>query len=125
MVNVDVVNRSGIAFDADPAVALAREVLSAEGIEDGDLGLLLVAPDEIRELKREHLGVDEPTDALAFPIDRRELLPRGIPRQLGDVVMCPEVVGKEWRGPLVHPVLPLICYEHGEPIETRERAPAQ
>ena len=48
-----------------------------EGIGDGELGLQLVGPDEIRDLKREHLGIDEETDALAFPIDGRDELPAG------------------------------------------------
>jgi probable rRNA maturation factor len=101
-----------------------REVLQAEGIGDGELGLQLVAPDEIRNLKREHLGIDEETDALAFPIDGRDPLPAGMPRQLGDVVLCPQVVGAAWRPPLVHAVLHLVGYDHGAEMEARERAHA-
>ena len=37
-------------------------------------------PDEIRALKREHLGIDEATDVLSFPIDGRDALPAGVPR---------------------------------------------
>ena len=51
-------------------------------------------------LKREHLGIDEATDVLSFPIDGRDELPEGVPRALGDVVLCPQVVGEEWRWPL-------------------------
>src|SRR5213076_1081508 len=102
MIDVEVVNRSGVDLDVAGAAAVARDVLAVEGIEEGELGLTLVRPDEIRTLKREHLGIDETTDALAFPIDGREELPAGVPRQLGDVVMCPEVVGEHWRAPLVH-----------------------
>jgi probable rRNA maturation factor len=124
MVDVEVVNRSGAELDVDAAVALAREVLAAEGIDDGELGLTLVKADEIRVLKRKHLGVDEPTDALAFPIDGRAELPGDIPRQLGDVVLCPEVAGEQWRGPLVHAVLHLVGYDHGSEMDARERAHA-
>jgi probable rRNA maturation factor len=124
MVDVEVVNRSGVELDVDAAVALAREVLAAEGIDDGELGLTLVKADEIRVLKRKHLGVDEPTDALAFPIDGRDKLPGDIPRQLGDVVLCPQVVGEQWRGPLVHAVLHLVGYDHGSEMDARERAHA-
>jgi probable rRNA maturation factor len=122
MVDVEVVNRSGIELDVDAAAALVREVLVAEGIEDGELGLTLVNADEIRVLKREHLRVDEPTDALAFPIDGRDELPRGMPRQLGDVVLCPQVAGERWRAPLVHAVLHLLGYDHGSAMAKRERA---
>jgi probable rRNA maturation factor len=124
MVDVEVVNRSGVELDADAAVALAREVLAAEGVDDGELGLTLVEADEIRVLKRDHLGVDEPTDALAFPIDGRDELPLGLPRQLGDVVLCPQVVGEQWRGPLVHALLHLVGYDHGSAMDARERAHA-
>jgi probable rRNA maturation factor len=122
MVEVEVVNRSGAELDADAAAQLAREVLAAEGIGEGELGLTLVGPDEIRRLKREHLGIDESTDALAFPIDAADELPPGLPRQLGDVVMCPQVTGDEWRRPLVHALLHLVGYDHGERMEARERA---
>ena len=120
MVDVEVVNRSGESFDVEGATGLARTVLAAEGIDDGELGLTLVPPDEIQALKRDHLGVDEATDALAFPIDGRDDLPDGLPRQLGDVVLCPQVVGEAWRPPLVHALLHLLGYDHGDEMEAQE-----
>ena len=122
MVAVEVDNRSGVEVDAAAAVALARQVLADEGVDDGELGLHFVGPDEIRGLKRDHLGVDEATDVLSFPIDGREELPAGVPRQLGDVILCPQVVGDAWRGPLVHGILHLLGYDHGPEMEARERA---
>jgi probable rRNA maturation factor len=121
MVEIEVANRSSAELDTAEAAELIRSVLRKEGIDDGELGFQLVGPDEIRELKREHLGVDEETDALAFPIDGREPLPEGVPRQLGDVVLCPQVVGDAWRAPLVHAVLHLVGYDHGSEMESRER----
>ncbi len=120
MIEIELENRSGEDVDADAAVALARQVLVGEGIESGELGLAFVEPDEIRALKREHLGVDEATDALAFPIDGADELPEGLPRQLGDVVVCPQVVGEAWRAPLVHAVLHLLGHDHGDEMEARE-----
>ena len=122
MIEVEVVNRSGREVDAAAAVALARTVLAGEGVDAGELGLIFVGPEEIRALKREHLGVDEETDALAFPIDGLDPLPEGLPRQLGDVVVCPQVVGDGWRGPVVHAVLHLLGYDHGDEMEAREAA---
>jgi probable rRNA maturation factor len=144
MIEVEVVNRSGAEVDEAGAVELVRQVLAAEGVSSGELGLAFVGPDESRELKRSHLGIDEATDALAFPIDRLDVLPPGLPRQLGDVVVCPQVCalhaspagptrpggetrapaaspgGAEWRAPLVHALLHLVGYEHGTEMEARE-----
>ena len=121
MVAVEVQNRSEHTVPADEAVAFARRALAAEGVTDGELGLHFVAPAEIRELKRSHLGVDEATDALSFPMDGRDAVPAGLPRQLGDVVLCPDVVGEHWRAPLVHALLHLLGYDHGAAMEERER----
>jgi probable rRNA maturation factor len=122
MVDVEVDNRSGLEVDATAAVAFACRVLAAEGVDGGELGIAFVEPDEIRALKREHLGLDEATDVLSFPIDGREPLPAGVPRQLGDVILCPQVVGDEWRAALAHGLLHLLGYEHGEAMEAREQA---
>ena len=121
MVSVDVDNRSGVEVDEGAATALARHVLSSEGVEDGELGLAFVGPEEMRALKRDHLGIDEATDVLSFPIDGREQLAPGLPRQLGDAILCPQVVGEAWRAPLVHGLLHLLGYDHGDEMEARER----
>ncbi|HEY5059323.1 MAG TPA: rRNA maturation RNase YbeY [Gaiellaceae bacterium] len=120
MIEIEVENRSGVAVDEAGALELVRRVLRAEGVDSGELGLAFVGPEESRTLKRDHLGIDEATDALAFPLDGLEDLPDGLPRQLGDVVVCPEVVGEDWRAPLVHAVLHLVGYDHGAAMEARE-----
>jgi probable rRNA maturation factor len=119
---IEVVNRSGIEVQEEEAAELARRVLAAEGVEEGELGIAFVGPEESRTLKREHLGVDETTDVLSFPIDGGYELPPGPPRQLGDVVLCPQVVGDGWRGPLTHGLLHLLGYDHGPAMEEREQA---
>jgi probable rRNA maturation factor len=144
VIDVEVENRSGEAVDEAAAVELAQRVLAGEGVEAGELGLVFVGPEESRALKSEHLGIDEATDALAFPLDGLEAVPDGLPRQLGDVVVCPQVCaleaspaepatpggkprspsapagGEEWRGPLVHALLHLVGYDHGAGMEARE-----
>jgi probable rRNA maturation factor len=121
VLEIDVDNRSGAAIDEAAAATVARDVLAAEGVQDGELGLVFVGRDEIRRLKAKHLGVDEVTDVLSFPIDGRDDLPAGEPRALGDVVLCPQVVGEAWRGPLVHGLLHLLGYDHGPTMAQRER----
>jgi len=120
MITVEVDNRSGLDVDEAGAVELAGRVLRAEGIDDGELGIAFVAADEMRALKRDHLGIDEETDVLSFPIDGRDELPEGVPRALGDVVLCPNVVGDDWRWPLAHGLLHLLGYDHGEEMRARE-----
>jgi probable rRNA maturation factor len=120
VIDISVANRSGAQVDEAGAVALAQRVLAGEGVESGELGLAFVGPEESRALKQEHLGIDEATDALAFPLDGLGELPDGMPRQLGDVVVCPDVVGEEWRGPLVHALLHLVGYDHGPEMEDRQ-----
>ena len=120
MVAVEVENRSGAEVDEAAAVELARRVLAAEGVDEGELGLTFVPPEESRALKQEHLGIDEATDVLSFPLDGRDELPDGLPRALGDLVMCPQVVGEAWRQPLVHGLLHLLGYDHGDAMEERE-----
>jgi probable rRNA maturation factor len=121
VIEVEVANRSGLEVDAAAATVLARHALAHEGIEAAELGIAFVTPAEIRLLKGRHLGIDEATDVLSFPIDGREELPDGVPRALGDVVICPEVVGEAWRWPLVHGILHLLGFDHGEAMERREQ----
>jgi probable rRNA maturation factor len=121
VVDVEVSNLTRSPVDEVGAAELARRVLAAEGLEDGEVGVQFVSPERIAELKSEHLGVHEATDVLAFPIDGCDELPAGVPRQLGDVVLCPDVVGERWHEPLVHGLLHLLGYEHGAEMQTRER----
>jgi probable rRNA maturation factor len=122
---VETANRSGVAVDERSATELARAVLADEGVCDGELGIAFVGPDEMRALKNEHLGIDEATDVLSFPLDGRDELPDGMPRALGDVVICPQVVGDQWRAPLVHGLLHLLGYDHGDEMSAREEAHAE
>jgi probable rRNA maturation factor len=124
VIAVETDNRSGLAVEVQAAEELASRVLAAEGVSDGELGIAWVGRDEMRALKREHLGVDEATDVLSFPLDGRDELPAGEPRALGDVVLCLDVVGERWHEPLVHGLLHLLGYDHGEEMAERERVHA-
>jgi probable rRNA maturation factor len=122
MVEIEIANRSGVDVDEAGVRELVRDVLAREGVDSGEIGIAFVGAEEMRELKAEHLGVDEATDVLSFPIDARDELPPGLPRQLGDAVVCPQVTGEAWRKPLVHGLLHLLGYGHGADMEQREEA---
>ena len=89
-----------------PAVEAA---LGAAGVDDGHLSLELVSEDRIRELNREHRDRDQPTDVLSFPIDGAGPAPG--PRELGDVVICPEHT-TDLTEAAVHGVLHLCGFDH-------------
>ena len=65
----------------------------------------------IRDLNREHRGIDRPTDVLSFPIDGEGGAPTGGPLELGDVVISPEHTA-DLREAVVHGVLHLTGMDH-------------
>jgi probable rRNA maturation factor len=71
--------------------------------------LELVGEERIRELNREHRGRDSATDVLAFPLDGDG--PTSGPRELGDVVVCPEECVDVTEA-AVHGTLHLCGYDH-------------
>jgi probable rRNA maturation factor len=77
-------------------------------VDDGHLAVALVSEDRIRDLNREHRGIDAPTDVLAFPVDDRDAVG---PRELGDVFVCPER-SHDVVEVVVHGVLHLCGYDH-------------
>jgi probable rRNA maturation factor len=87
----------------------AAAALAAVGVDDGHLAVQLVDERRIRALNREHRGRDRPTDVLSFPVDERG--PAGGPRELGDVVICPEHT-QDLAEAVVHGVLHLCGYDH-------------
>lgn len=119
-------DRQGLRVDTEALVELARRTLEAEGVRSGELSVSLVTRDEIGRLHEEYLGEPGPTDVLSFPQD--DLVPPGDATPggseggmllLGDVVVCPEVAGRqnrdleaEVRLLLVHGILHLLGYEH-------------
>jgi probable rRNA maturation factor len=89
--------------------ALVARTLASAAIADGHLAIEFVSPSRVRELNRDHRHIDEPTDVLSFPIDGAGA-PAG-PRELGDVVICPEHTS-DIREAIVHGVLHLLGMDH-------------
>jgi probable rRNA maturation factor len=115
VIEVEIENHSGWRVDEPAAAAAVRSALAAEGVQSGEVGVAFVDERRIAELNAEHRGKPSPTDVLSFPIDGRALLPDGVPRQLGDLVVCPAVASAEGTPIatlLVHGVLHLVGYDH-------------
>jgi probable rRNA maturation factor len=105
--------------DVSPGLRSAvAAALAAAGVDDGHLAVEIVDAERIRELNREHRGRDAATDVLSFPIDEGGPVPG--PRELGDVVICPEHCTDVTEA-AVHGVLHLCGYDHetdaGEMLE--------
>ncbi len=99
----------GAGASADPLRQAAHAALRAAGVVDGHLAIELVDAEQIRELNRVHRGHDRPTDVLSFPVDENG--PAAGPRELGDVVICPEHT-RDLSEAVVHGVLHLCGYDH-------------
>ena len=113
--HVEIENRSAHRVDEQAARDAVVATLLAEGVTAGEVGVVLVGPDEMAALNAAHRGKDEPTDVLSFPLDGRDALPDGVPRQLGDVVVCPERADADGTPVallLVHGALHLVGHDH-------------
>ena len=105
--------------------AAATAALATAGIEDGHVSVELVDSDRMRELNRRHRSIDRPTDVLAFPVD--ETAPTAGPRELGDVVICPDYA-HDLEEAVVHGLLHLAGHDHetdaGEMLALQRRVVA-
>jgi probable rRNA maturation factor len=119
MLEIDVIGIDGVApggseGDADgPSSTEVEELcalaLSSAGIEDGHLAVEFVSQDRIRELNRDYRKIDDHTDVLSFGVD--ESGPSAGPRELGDIVICPEHT-VDVREAVVHGALHLSGMDH-------------
>jgi len=88
---------------------LAALALASAGIAEGHLAVEFVDAERIAELNLSYRGKEGPTDVLSFPVD--EVAPSAGPRELGDVVICPEHTD-DLREAVVHGVLHLAGMDH-------------
>jgi probable rRNA maturation factor len=110
---------------ADPLKRVAREVLHLEGVP-GQVTLVITDDEGIRALNREYVGIDTPTDVLAF--SAREdvgsfVIAPGAGEYLGDVIISypraiaqareqGHAVDKELCLLTIHGMLHLLGYDH-------------
>jgi probable rRNA maturation factor len=106
LLDVDVI---GDALPAPLVTEASALAAASAGIDDGHLAVEFVSPDRIALLNLEHRGKAGPTDVLSFPVDE-DGRPAG-PRELGDVVICPEHT-EDLLEAVVHGVLHLTGMDH-------------
>jgi probable rRNA maturation factor len=127
-------------FDGCPAPNwlenIVMQVLEAQGAGAViEVGLVIASGERVRELNRDYLGEDEPTDVLAFSALGEEgdppfvLPPDGL-LHLGEVIIAyPRAVTqaaehghplqRELAILLIHGLLHLLGYDHDEPASER------
>jgi probable rRNA maturation factor len=121
---------------------LAVRVLRAEGVTPpAEVGLVVADDETLRDLNRHYLGLDEPTDVLSFghepashSFDRLRTQPFVTPpdgvRRLGEVILsyptaerqaqeAGHSVQEEAAHLVVHGLLHLLGYDHGDPEDER------
>ncbi len=86
---IGVNEQSRVIIDLQRWSDLARGALLAQGIRAGELNLLFVDTVQIQALNCEHMGRDQPTDVLSFPLDGRDA--DSDDALIGDIVICPEI----------------------------------
>ncbi|MCK6503600.1 rRNA maturation RNase YbeY [Myxococcota bacterium] len=109
----------------DPVQAAAEAALAALGLRAVELSVLLCDDEVIAPLNQDWRGVEGPTDVLSFAMDEGEelVLPPGIPRPLGDLVISVQTAARQAAGlghPLelelrvlvVHGLLHLLGHDH-------------
>jgi probable rRNA maturation factor len=122
--------------------SIAEQVLAAQGVGTNvELGLVIATRERVKQLNRDYLGRDEPTDVLAFSAKEEvgaDLPPFVQPPDgvlhLGEVIISyPQAViqaeeyqhsvKKEVAILIIHGVLHLLGYEHDKPeLELKMRA---
>jgi probable rRNA maturation factor len=112
VIEVEVIGSDGILAEGPTAVEveeLCALALSTAAIDQGHVAVEFVAEQRIRELNREYRRKDEPTDVLSFGVDEDGV--SAGPRELGDIVICPEHTG-DLREAVVHGALHLSGMDH-------------
>jgi probable rRNA maturation factor len=90
---------------------LVAIALASAGVDDGHVAIEFADAERIAELNEQHRGKTGPTDVLSFPIDGDDDLGAGVPRELGDIVICPPHT-VDLREAIVHGALHLTGMDH-------------
>jgi probable rRNA maturation factor len=99
----------GGALPDEQVRAAASLAASSAGVRDGHLAVEFVDAERIAALNERYRGKEGPTDVLSFGVDE-DGVPAG-PRELGDVVICPEHT-EDLLEAVVHGVLHLTGMDH-------------
>ena len=112
VLEIEVIGAQELGADGPTGVEveeLCTLALSSAGIGDGHVAVEFVDEERIRGLNLEFRRIDAPTDVLSFGVDE-DGVPAG-PRELGDIVICPEHT-EDLREAVLHGALHLSGMDH-------------
>jgi probable rRNA maturation factor len=93
-VHSDIYSETGYKIDRKRIRQGISDLLSGMGIyTDVELSVVFAGERKMRELHKKHLGSDEVTDVISFPLEEG-VFPDGVLR-LGDIVICYPVAVKQ------------------------------
>ncbi len=108
-----------IEFDNRTALQLDIEIISAiaDSLTKKEIELIIMDAHEMREINKEHRGIDKATDVLSFPYEAMPMIP------LGSIVICREYIEQkaiefghtnddEFALLFIHGLLHLLGYDH-------------
>ncbi len=112
-------------LDSGALSRLAERVMAGEAVAAGTaLAILITGDDEVQELNKRFLGIDEPTDVLSFPDDADDfVVGMAVEPLLGDIAISLPTAKRqaeegghpldaEMEHLLVHGILHLCGYDH-------------
>ncbi|MEW6482299.1 MAG: rRNA maturation RNase YbeY [bacterium] len=117
---VDVANRQRMGLPIRRIKAMAKEVFKKEG-RGGELSIVFVNDNEMKELNKRFLGKDKPTDVLSFQLSE----------SIGEVIISTDTAKRqaieygisfisEISVLLIHGLLHILGYNHSKEMREKE-----
>ncbi len=125
MLDLRIHNQSDIPIDSRQLRRLIEATFAQQNARLPAVSVSFVDAETIRQLNRQHRGIDQPTDVLSYPYD--DSFPTGAG---GELVLCPEIARRQVSRThrledelailVVHGTLHLLGYEdateHGQQV---------
>ena len=132
-IDIEVAGRFRGAIDEAWLRDGVARVLTAEGVSQAAVGVVITGDAALRDLNRRYRGEDAPTDVLSFAFDESTsefVLPPGESRRLGEVVVSLPTARRQAKQAghslerelallTVHGLLHLLGYDHATGDEER------
>ncbi len=112
----------------DRAIEAALPHVRDEIPQEIEISVVLMSDAQIRELNRDHRGMDKPTNVLSFPLNEPHAI---LENTLGDIILALEIIQREAKAQeksfethlthlVLHGFLHLIGYDHENDDDAEE-----